>query len=453
MVSFSTLSLLCFSAFVKGQRDTIDIFIDFDFAGMQVLDVLLNDTVIFNQILDHGCWCSKLDPTADTGKLGGATALDELDDICRQWFTTRHCNDGLLGGSCKNAPTPDHYELDYTNDPAICNTVDQDTSQAITTCAHDSCLIDVLYTEMMIDWLGLNPGWSSLEVDDFDTCMLPELGDFVKTCVGIPPHVSIHVDGSTPIVQAANTAEAAEICQDAIFDLTVLVDGSGSVASANYVKSVDFVEDMIAPLNIGVNNTRITLAQFSAVVTVYTTYDADPASVQTHLNTLRGDQDRSNTQTGLALQTMYDTINDFGRDGVPQVFVIITDGVSTNGLIYPHNDPSGVDTAAQLINHPVTSYAIGVGSGTSLAELQAIASNPDEEHMFDLDGFNSLDQIKLALTSGVCQSEGDSSGGDGGTQSAPAPPSGTQVFGTQSAATGVEFDSSGNCVDIGEGDC
>lgn len=439
MVNFinSIVSLGFLATSIKAQ-DHVDIFINFDFAGMQALDIMLNDTAVFNSILDHGCWCSKLDPTADTGKLGGATPLDELDDICRQWATTRHCNDGLLGGSCKNAPTPDHYELDYGSDPVICNTVDQDTGATITACARDSCLIDVLYTEMMIDWLNLNPGWSALQVDDFDTCLLPELGDFVKTCVGIPPHVSIHVDGSTPIVQAANTAEAAEICQDAIFDLTILVDGSGSVASSNYVKSVDFIEDMISPLNIGENNTRITLAQFSAVTTVYLTFSDDPTEVQTAINTCRNDQDRHNTQTAVALQTMYDLIVQHGRVGVPQVFVIITDGVSTGGL-----SANGIDTAAQLLSVPVTSYAIGVGSGTSLAELQAIASNPDDDHMFDLDGFNSLDQIKLALTSGVCQQ--DASTGSGTTQSAGAPaPSGTQVFNIGGGSLDPELDSDGN---------
>ena len=115
---------------------------------MQTLDKVINDTTSFNDILDHGCWCAKLDPTSDMTLLGGNTPVNHLDVICRRWFMMRHCNDRLVGGSCYEQPyanaeerNNDHYEIDLTSvDPLTCNTHDADTGIEMTDCAYDSCL-------------------------------------------------------------------------------------------------------------------------------------------------------------------------------------------------------------------------------------------------------------------------------------------------------------------------
>ena len=54
-----------------------------------------------DNVVTHGCWCAKLDSNnAFTEFLGGPDAVDELDEICRNWFKCRNCNDRLKGGSC-----------------------------------------------------------------------------------------------------------------------------------------------------------------------------------------------------------------------------------------------------------------------------------------------------------------------------------------------------------------
>ena len=54
-------------------------------------------------IVNHGCWCGKLNNNHLYPELlGGSQPVDELDEICRDWFMCRHCNDKLVGGSCND---------------------------------------------------------------------------------------------------------------------------------------------------------------------------------------------------------------------------------------------------------------------------------------------------------------------------------------------------------------
>ena len=373
---------------------------------MQVLDKVMNDTVTFNNLLDHGCWCAKLDPTSDMTMLGGATPIDELDDICRRWFRMRHCNDRLSGGSCHQQPKNDHYEINLLEDPLTCNTHDLDTSVQITDCAYDSCLIDIKYAYEVKDWVESNPSWTSAKVDDYDTCLLPEMMDLEKTCVGQAPNLVINQvvrKAFVPYVIATTEEEVEEMCDGGKFDLTVLVDGSGSVAPSNYAISVDFLENLLAPMDISPTETRVTVAQFSREVTVYCTMCDDRTSVDNAVTALRNGQDRSVTMTGYALKTMYDLILANARSGVPQVHIIITDGISTNGLVY-----NGFDSTQEIYNAGIWSFAIGVGGGTSQDELLEIATDPDSEHMWDLSNFDALEQVRLAASSKVCQTSGTS---------------------------------------------
>lgn len=55
--------------------------LDFYTGGMQLLAHLIDNNDLYNQILDHGCHCGRLDPFASHDNLGGTTVLDGLDEI------------------------------------------------------------------------------------------------------------------------------------------------------------------------------------------------------------------------------------------------------------------------------------------------------------------------------------------------------------------------------------
>ena len=61
------------------------------------------DSTDVDAIVNHGCWCGKLNLFhPHYSFLGGSEPVDELDELCKDWFQTRHCNDKLEGGSCND---------------------------------------------------------------------------------------------------------------------------------------------------------------------------------------------------------------------------------------------------------------------------------------------------------------------------------------------------------------
>ena len=120
---------------------------------------------ITNKLLSHGCWCAKLDkhnPYLEF--LGGPDPVDELDELCKNWFKCRNCNDRLTGGSC-NVLGVNSNELlkarSYTleEDPAE-NFIDTVhcvvNSESPDACADETCSIDILYLKDIYNYLEEN---------------------------------------------------------------------------------------------------------------------------------------------------------------------------------------------------------------------------------------------------------------------------------------------------------
>merc|ERR1712176_496887 len=170
-----------------------------------MLEALLNNTVTLNNVLDHGCWCAKLDPMSESAMLGGATPVDDLDDICRRWAIARHCNDDLSGGSCCNynanrcerAQNATAYYVDQgiylnsNNSETMINVCQQTvldtdgtTELNVSDCGMHSCYIDFKHADEIVDWLASadNAGFTPSVVTDYDSCLLPEFMDMKKSC-------------------------------------------------------------------------------------------------------------------------------------------------------------------------------------------------------------------------------------------------------------------------------
>ena len=123
----------------------------YEISMMNIMSLYLDDTTHFNNIMDHGCHCARMDPNTDDGILGGNNPLDELDEICRDWFSSRQCLNKYTGGSCFNQDYEDFtMEVNLSvsqpgNTPSniTCNTQSsEDPSKVYNDCEYDSCLVD-----------------------------------------------------------------------------------------------------------------------------------------------------------------------------------------------------------------------------------------------------------------------------------------------------------------------
>ena len=381
---------------------------DFPRNAMQLMSDVLNNTAAYENVLDHGCHCARLDQFSNPTIIGGPNVMDALDEICKQWFLMRSCNDSLEGGTCKDLPLSTFsYEVEEVDQEYVC--VDPQTDP-YAECKSDACTTDIFFAYEIKKYLEDNIAFTPIITP---SCPKDQKMDADKTCSGEAPNFAFNnLDRALNV--RYSLPELVDLCADAEFDLTVLVDGSGSVRSDDYQTSVDFVTNLIEPFNISPTTGRVTVAQFSSNTQIYTTFDDDLASLTSHIETMKNNQFRQMTYTNEALKAMSDSIISYGRPGVPQFLIVITDGESTNGLeIYDSNTGQYYNTAEKFHQDGVTVFGIGVGYGISQAELQLIATDPDSQYLYELTNFAALDDIRLVIAGNLCAGGGLRSLGDG----------------------------------------
>ena len=118
-------------------------------AAPTLLSNFISDATFESNLLEHGCWCAKLDPTAIQAVLGGKVPSDDLDDICKKWISTRSCT-GIPGNSCNliDVRDPNHeYIITFTaghfvNTASCASNSDQ--------CLFDMCQVDLYFVNQIL---------------------------------------------------------------------------------------------------------------------------------------------------------------------------------------------------------------------------------------------------------------------------------------------------------------
>ncbi|XP_034401628.1 LOW QUALITY PROTEIN: collagen alpha-1(XIV) chain-like [Cyclopterus lumpus] len=180
-----------------------------------------------------------------------------------------------------------------------------------------------------------------------------------------------------------------------ISDIVILVDGSWSIGRINFRLVRTFLENLVRAFSVEFDKTRIGLAQYSG----------DPR-IEWHLNAHTTKESvleavknlpykGGNTLTGLALTYILETSfkpESGSRPGVPKIGILITDGKSQDDVIPP---------AQSLREAGIELFAIGVKNADE-NELKAIASPPEETHVYNVADFSVMSDIVEGLTKAVC---------------------------------------------------
>lgn len=176
-----------------------------------------------------------------------------------------------------------------------------------------------------------------------------------------------------------------------------MLDSSGSEGPTNFQKQLNFVSSFVNAFNIGRYGAQFSVVTFSNDATNQF-WLRDHPSKYTLLPAIQKIPYRSGiTNTHSALNFVKD--NSFlnqngGRDDAEHIVIVLTDGQSSN--------PAQTKTAAAAL-HASGAEVISVGIGTSVTkpELQTIAS--DNNHVFQVQNFDALNQIRLDLEKSACQ--------------------------------------------------
>lgn len=185
------------------------------------------------------------------------------------------------------------------------------------------------------------------------------------------------------------------LCSTAVLvnkrDIIFLLDGSANVGNANFPYVRDFVVNLVNSLDVGIDDIRIGLVQFSEnpKTEFFLNSFLTKTDVLAHLRQLRL-QGGSVLNTGSALDFVLS--NHFTETGgsriaenVPQVLVFLAAGPSVDSF---------QQAANSLARAGVLTFCVGVRNA-DLAELQQIAFNP--QIVYFKDEFSALADLPQEL--------------------------------------------------------
>ncbi|XP_047460878.1 collagen alpha-1(XIV) chain [Mugil cephalus] len=211
-------------------------------------------------------------------------------------------------------------------------------------------------------------------------------------------------------------AEEGFMCKTpAVADIVILVDGSWSIGRINFRLVRTFLENLVRSFAVEIDKTRIGLAQYSGDPRIEWHLNAHTTKAAVIDAVKNLPYKGGNTLTGLALTFILE--NSFkpesgSRAGVPKIGILITDGKSQDDVIPP---------AQSLKDAGIELFAIGVKNADE-NELKAIASPPEETHVYNVADFNVMSDIVDGLSKTVCDRvEQLDKKIRGGGQPAPAP--------------------------------
>uniref|UniRef100_A0A674B1U6 Collagen alpha-1(XXVIII) chain n=1 Tax=Salmo trutta TaxID=8032 RepID=A0A674B1U6_SALTR len=195
-------------------------------------------------------------------------------------------------------------------------------------------------------------------------------------------------------------------CKEMPMELVFVIDSSESVGPENFGIIKDFVTALVDRTTVGRNTTRIGLVLYSLDVKLefnlarYMTKQDVKEAIRKMPYMGEG------TYTGTAIRKATQEAFYSARTGVRKVAIVITDGKTDK------REPVKLDIAVREAHAAnIEMYALGIVNTSDttqaefLRELNLIASDPDNEHMYLIDDFNTLPALESKLVSQLCEDE------------------------------------------------
>uniref|UniRef100_A0A8C4VBX1 VWFA domain-containing protein n=1 Tax=Falco tinnunculus TaxID=100819 RepID=A0A8C4VBX1_FALTI len=180
-------------------------------------------------------------------------------------------------------------------------------------------------------------------------------------------------------------------CKEIPMELVFVIDSSESVGPENFEIIKDFVTALVDRVTVGRNATRIGLVLYSLEVRLefglnkYTTQQDVKQAIRKMQYMGEG------TYTGTAIRKATQEGFFGARTGVRKVAIVLTDGQADK------REAVKLDIAVREAHAAnIEMYAIGIVNTSDptqvefVHELNLIASDPDREHMYLIDDFNTL---------------------------------------------------------------
>ena len=183
-----------------------------------------------------------------------------------------------------------------------------------------------------------------------------------------------------------------------VADIVFVLDSSASIHKEQFQQQLQFVEDVVDQFPISTNEIRVGLLTYS-----YHVYPAFNLSTFNSITSLKRGIQRAKyagqgTFTAQAIaytrEIMFSNKSG-GRQNVPEIMIIITDGIS-------ENQTATISEAKTAKLKGIKIIVVGIGNGVDKTELQTISSDPSSKFMINVNSYGKLDTIIDMLAGKAC---------------------------------------------------
>ena len=190
-------------------------------------------------------------------------------------------------------------------------------------------------------------------------------------------------------------------CENAL-DIIAVIDSSESVSDEEFGQMLSFLMSYAGRFTISNDVTQFGVVRFgsqaSTVVTLGANTDID--TLQQSIGAIQHvAETSSNTAAGIRTALQEFRLN--GRFNIPQVMLVFMGGRSSDLA-------QTTAAASEARAGGIELFSIGIRESVLQSELEAIASDPDEIHIFNVADFSSLNMIQSGLVEGTCNGRNSS---------------------------------------------
>ncbi|XP_035808673.2 collagen, type XXVIII, alpha 1a isoform X1 [Amphiprion ocellaris] len=192
-------------------------------------------------------------------------------------------------------------------------------------------------------------------------------------------------------------------CRESPLELVFVIDSSESVGPENFELVKDFVNGLIDRMTVSREASRVGVVLYShidiVVVSLQQQFSQDDIKAAVRKMPYLGE----GTFTGSAIHRA-NQLFQASRPGVRKVAVVLTDGLADLRDIMQFEE-----TSTEAHAEGIEVFVVGVVNKTDplyeefQAEMNVIASDPDEDHIYLIDDFKTLLTLETTVLSRICE--------------------------------------------------
>ncbi|GLD62580.1 collagen alpha-1(XXVIII) chain-like protein [Lates japonicus] len=188
-------------------------------------------------------------------------------------------------------------------------------------------------------------------------------------------------------------------------ELVFVIDSSESVGPENFELVKDFVNAIIDRVSVSQEASHIGVVLYSHVDMVVVSLQQQPSQDDVKAAVRKMPYLGEGTFTGSAIHRA-NQLFQASRPDVRKVAVVLTDGQAD-----PRDVMQFEETATEAHADGIEMFVIGVVNKTDplyeefQAEMNVIASDPDEEHVYLIDDFRTLPSLESQILSHICEQD------------------------------------------------